>query len=102
MTSIPSSVKADVMESVSIPAGTMCLQGRERLYDFGNSLCGRQQVLPLAEVLALVAGERGDGELPLVGELDGDVLGAVVLHVQQQLVLVALANLQISHYSNEP
>ena len=26
MTSIPSSVKADVMESVSIPAGTMCLQ----------------------------------------------------------------------------
>ena len=27
MTSIPSSVKADVMESVSIPAGTMCLFG---------------------------------------------------------------------------
>ena len=51
--------------------------------------------MPLAEVLALVAGERGDGELPLVGELDGDVLGAVVLHVQQQLVLVALANLQL-------
>ena len=27
MTSIPSSVKADVMESVSIPAGTTCLFG---------------------------------------------------------------------------
>ena len=71
--------------------------GRKIFYDIGNISGGRQQVLPLAEVLALVAGERGDGELPLVGELDGDVLGAVVLHVQQQLVLVALANLQISN-----
>ena len=71
--------------------------GRKIFYDIGNISSGRQQVLPLAEVLALVAGERGDGELPLVGELDGDVLGAVVLHVQQQLVLVALANLQISN-----
>ena len=70
--------------------------GRKILHDFRNISSG-QQVLPLAEVLALVAGERGDGELPLVGELDGDVLGAVVLHVQQQLVLVALANLQISN-----
>ena len=70
--------------------------GRKIFYDIGNISSG-QQVLPLAEVLALVAGERGDGELPLVGELDGDVLGAVVLHVQQQLVLVALANLQISN-----
>ena len=64
-------------------------------YDIGSISSGQQQVLPLAEVLALVAGERGDGELPLVGELDGDVLGAVVLHVQQQLVLVALANLHL-------
>ena len=75
--------------------------GRKIFYDIGNISGGRQQVLPLAEVLALVAGERGDGELPLVGELDGDVLGAVVLHVQQQLVLVALANLQTSEHSND-
>ena len=53
-----------------------------------------EQVVPLAEVLALVAGERGDGELALVRQLDGDVLGAVVLHVQQQLVLVALSHLR--------
>ena len=71
--------------------------GRKISYDIGNISSGQQVFLPLAEVLALVAGERGDGELPLVGELDGDVLGAVVLHVQQQLVLVALANLQISN-----
>ena len=68
--------------------------GGKIFHDFGIISSG-QEVLPLAEVLALVAGERGDGELPLVGELDGDVLGAVVLHVQPQLVLVALANLHL-------
>ena len=65
-----------------------------KLYKRKGVTSRSKSFVPLAEVLALVSCERRDGEFALVREFDGDVFGAVALHVQQQLVLVALAHLQ--------
>ena len=51
--------------------------------------------VPLLKVVRGLRGGVGDhGQLPVVVELDGDVLGGVLLHVEDELVLVALPQLE--------